>query len=155
MRVFNTVALILGGGRGTRLYPLVKARSKPAVSLGGQYRMIDIPVSNCINSGFRNIYVITQFNSASLNNHIYNAYRFDNFSGGHVSILAAEQTDTNIDWYQGTADAVRKNLEHFDNEFVNNVVIFRSFCFSVKTSGNLFIKSLLKSFRCALPNLLR
>ncbi|ACN82586.1 glucose-1-phosphate adenylyltransferase [Brachyspira hyodysenteriae] len=123
MRAFNTVALILGGGRGTRLYPLVKARSKPAVSLGGQYRMIDIPVSNCINSGFRNIYVITQFNSASLNNHIYNAYRFDNFSGGHVSILAAEQTDTNIDWYQGTADAVRKNLPHFDNEFVNNVVI--------------------------------
>ncbi|EKV55946.1 glucose-1-phosphate adenylyltransferase [Brachyspira hampsonii] len=123
MRSFNTVALILGGGRGTRLYPLVKARSKPAVSLGGQYRMIDIPVSNCINSGFRNIYVITQFNSASLNNHIYNAYRFDNFSGGHVSILAAEQTDTNIDWYQGTADAVRKNLEHFDNEFINNVVI--------------------------------
>ncbi|MEI0550137.1 glucose-1-phosphate adenylyltransferase [Brachyspira intermedia] len=123
MRSFNTVALILGGGRGTRLYPLVKARSKPAVSLGGQYRMIDIPVSNCINSGFRNIYVITQFNSASLNNHIYNAYRFDNFSGGHVSILAAEQTDTNIDWYQGTADAVRKNLSHFDNEFVNNVVI--------------------------------
>lgn len=123
MRAFNTVALILGGGRGTRLYPLVKARSKPAVSLGGQYRMIDIPVSNCINSGFRNIYVITQFNSASLNNHIYNAYRFDNFSGGHVSILAAEQTDTNIDWYQGTADAVRKNLAHFDNEFVNNVVI--------------------------------
>lgn len=123
MRAFNTVALILGGGRGTRLYPLVKARSKPAVSLGGQYRMIDIPVSNCINSGFRNIYVITQFNSASLNNHIYNAYRFDNFSGGHVSILAAEQTDTNIDWYQGTADAVRKNWAHFDNEFVNNVVI--------------------------------
>ncbi|WP_304354135.1 glucose-1-phosphate adenylyltransferase [Brachyspira innocens] len=123
MRAFNTVALILGGGRGTRLYPLVKARSKPAVSLGGQYRMIDIPVSNCINSGFRNIYVITQFNSASLNNHIYNAYRFDNFSGGHVSILAAEQTDTNIDWYQGTADAVRKNLSHFDKEYVNNVVI--------------------------------
>ncbi len=123
MRAYNTVALILGGGRGTRLYPLVKARSKPAVSLGGQYRMIDIPVSNCINSGLRNIYVITQFNSASLNNHIYNAYRFDNFSGGHVSILAAEQTDTNIDWYQGTADAVRKNLSHFDNEFINNVLI--------------------------------
>ena len=123
MRAYNTVALILGGGRGTRLYPLVKARSKPAVSLGGQYRMIDIPVSNCINSGLRNIYVITQFNSASLNNHIYNAYRFDNFSGEHVSILAAEQTDTNIDWYQGTADAVRKNLSHFDNEFINNVLI--------------------------------
>lgn len=123
MRAFNTVALILGGGRGTRLYPLVKNRSKPAVPLGGQYRMIDIPVSNCINSGMRNIYVITQFNSASLNNHIYNAYRFDNFSGGHVSILAAEQTDTNIDWYQGTADAVRKNLSHFDNEFTNNVLI--------------------------------
>ncbi|MEI0580338.1 glucose-1-phosphate adenylyltransferase [Brachyspira pilosicoli] len=123
MRSYNTVALILGGGRGTRLYPLVKDRSKPAVSLGGHYRMIDIPVSNCINSGLRNIYVITQFNSASLNNHIYNAYRFDNFSGGHVSILAAEQTDTNIDWYQGTADAVRKNLAHFDNEYVNNVLI--------------------------------
>ena len=123
MRSYNTVALILGGGRGTRLYPLVKDRSKPAVSLGGNYRMIDIPVSNCINSGLRNIYVITQFNSASLNNHIYNAYRFDNFSGGHVSILAAEQTDTNIDWYQGTADAVRKNLSHFDNDYVNNVLI--------------------------------
>ena len=123
MRSYNTVALILGGGRGTRLYPLVKDRSKPAVSLGGHYRMIDIPVSNCINSGLRNIYVITQFNSASLNNHIYNAYRFDNFSGGHVSILAAEQTDTNIDWYQGTADAVRKNLAHFDNDYVNNVLI--------------------------------
>ncbi|PLV61110.1 glucose-1-phosphate adenylyltransferase [Brachyspira pilosicoli] len=123
MRSYNTVALILGGGRGTRLYPLVKGRSKPAVSLGGHYRMIDIPVSNCINSGLRNIYVITQFNSASLNNHIYNAYRFDNFSGGHVSILAAEQTDTNIDWYQGTADAVRKNLAHFDNDYVNNVLI--------------------------------
>ena len=123
MRAYNTVALILGGGRGTRLYPLVKARSKPAVSLGGQYRMIDIPVSNCINSGLRNIYVITQFNSASLNNHIYNAYRFDNFSTGNVSILAAEQTDTNEDWYQGTADAVRKNLSHFDNEFINNVLI--------------------------------
>ena len=123
MRSYNTVALILGGGRGTRLYPLVKDRSKPAVSLGGHYRMIDIPVSNGINSGLRNIYVITQFNSASLNNHIYNAYRFDNFSGGHVSILAAEQTDTNIDWYQGTADAVRKNLAHFDNDYVNNVLI--------------------------------
>lgn len=123
MRSYNIVALILGGGRGTRLYPLVKDRSKPAVSLGGHYRMIDIPVSNCINSGLRNIYVITQFNSASLNNHIYNAYRFDNFSGGHVSILAAEQTDTNIDWYQGTADAVRKNLAHFDNDYVNNVLI--------------------------------
>lgn len=123
MRAYNTVALILGGGRGTRLYPLVKARSKPAVSLGGQYRMIDIPVSNCINSGIRNIYVLTQFNSASLNNHIYNAYRFDNFSRGQVSILAAEQTDTNEDWYQGTADAVRKNLSHFDNEFINNVLI--------------------------------
>ena len=123
MRLQNTVALILGGGRGTRLYPLVKDRSKPAVSLGGQYRMIDIPISNCINSGIRNIHVITQFNSASLNNHIYNAYRFDNFSPGHVSILAAEQTDTNADWYQGTADAVRRNILHFDNEFINNVLI--------------------------------
>lgn len=123
MKAYNTVALVLGGGRGTRLYPLVKGRSKPAVSLGGQYRMIDIPVSNCINSGLRYIYVLTQFNSASLNNHISNAYRFDNFSGGHVRILAAEQTDTNADWYQGTADAVRKTLEHFDKDFINNVLI--------------------------------
>ena len=123
MRLQNTVALILGGGRGTRLYPLVKDRSKPAVSLGGQYRMIDIPISNCINSGIRNINIITQFNSASLNNHIYNAYRFDNFFPGHVSILAAEQTDTNADWYQGTADAVRRNILHFDNEVINNVLI--------------------------------
>ncbi len=118
-----TVALILGGGRGTRLFPLVKDRSKPAVPLGGKYRMIDIPVSNCINSGFRNIYVITQFNSASLNNHIQNAYRFDSFSRGYVRILAAEQTETNIDWYQGTSDAVRKNLLHFSGENVNNVLI--------------------------------
>lgn len=123
MKGSNTVALILGGGRGTRLYPLVKQRSKPAVPLGGQYRMIDIPVSNCINSGLRNVYVITQFNSASLNGHVHNAYRFDNFSGGHVSILAAEQTDTNLDWYQGTADAVRKNLSHFDKEEISNVLI--------------------------------
>jgi len=118
-----TVALILGGGRGTRLFPLVKDRSKPAVPLGGKYRMIDIPVSNCINSGLRSIYVITQFNSASLNNHIQNAYRFDSFSRGYVRILAAVQTETNIDWYQGTSDAVRKNLMHFSGENVNNVLI--------------------------------
>lgn len=108
---------------GTRLYPLVKERSKPAVPLGSQYRMIDIPVSNCINSGIRSIYVLTQFNSASLNNHIYNAYQFDPFSNGHISILAAEQTDTSSDWYQGTADAVRKNMIHFDREDVEYVVI--------------------------------
>lgn len=118
-----TVALILGGGRGTRLYPLVKGRSKPAVPLAGKYRMIDIPVSNCINSGYRNIYVITQFNSASLNNHIHNAYRFDSFSKGYVRILAAEQTENSENWYQGTADAVRKNIGHFEGESVHNVLI--------------------------------
>ncbi len=123
MKTKNTVAIILGGGRGTRLYPLVRDRSKPAVPLGSQYRMIDIPVSNCINSGMRSIYVLTQFNSASLNNHIYNAYQFDPFSSGHISILAAEQTDTSIDWYQGTADAVRKNMLHFEHEDLEYVVI--------------------------------
>lgn len=123
MKANNTVAIILGGGRGTRLYPLVKERSKPAVPIGGQYRMIDIPMSNCINSGVRNIYVLTQFNSASLNNHIYNAYQFDPFSNGHISILAAEQTDTNLDWYQGTADAVRKNMIHFDDDEVEYIII--------------------------------
>ncbi len=124
MKHVNSITcIILGGGRGTRLYPLVKERSKPAVPLGSQYRMIDIPVSNCINSGMRNIYVVTQFNSASLNNHVYNAYHFDPFSNGHISILAAEQTDANTDWYQGTADAVRKNISHFDSEHVEYVVI--------------------------------
>lgn len=108
----NTICLILGGGQGSRLFPLTKDRSKPAVPIGGKYRLIDIPISNCLNSGINKIFIATQFNSASLNKHINQTYRFDNFSGGFVDILAAEQSMDNTDWYQGTADAVRKNLKH-------------------------------------------
>lgn len=107
------LVVILGGGRGTRLHPLTKMRSKPAVPLGGSYRLIDIPISNCINSGYQNIFVLTQYNSASLHRHISQSYKFDIFSGGFVEILAAEQTVSRSDWYQGTADAVRQNLRHF------------------------------------------
>ncbi|MDR2734581.1 MAG: glucose-1-phosphate adenylyltransferase [Spirochaetota bacterium] len=110
--MFETMALILGGGKGTRLYPLTKDRSKPAVPIGGKYRLIDIPVSNCLNSAINCIYIVTQFNSASLNKHINQAYRFDNFHEGFIDILAAEQSNESSDWYQGTADAVRKNLKH-------------------------------------------
>jgi glucose-1-phosphate adenylyltransferase len=103
----------MGGGQGTRLFPLTKDRAKPAVPLAGKYRLVDIPISNCINSGFRRIYVLTQFNSASLHGHISRTYKFDQFSGGFVEILAAQQTFNNSSWYEGTADAVRKNLMHF------------------------------------------
>lgn len=106
------VAVVLGGGRGTRLYPLTKLRSKPAVPLAGKYRLVDIPISNCINSGLRQMYVLSQFQSASLNRHVARTYRFDLFSRGFVEILAAEQTEASMDWYQGTADAVRKQLHH-------------------------------------------
>ncbi|MGH7823140.1 MAG: glucose-1-phosphate adenylyltransferase [Candidatus Binatia bacterium] len=109
----KTLVVILGGGRGTRLFPLTRHRSKPAVPLGGKYRLIDIPISNSINSGLRNIFVLTQFQSASLNRHISTAYRFDHFTQGFVEILAAEQTEESSDWYQGTADAVRKQLPRF------------------------------------------
>ena len=102
--------IILGGGRGTRLYPLTKNRAKPAVPLLGQYRLIDIPVSNCLNSGFKDIYVLTQFNSESLLRHITDTYKFDIFSEGRVQVLPAQQTLTDVNWYQGTADAVRQNL---------------------------------------------
>src|SRR5882724_7017971 len=102
----NVVALILGGGQGQRLFPLTLRRSKPAVPLGGKYRLIDITVSNCINSGIRKIYVLTQFNSASLNHHVARTYRFSQFSDGFVEILAAEQTPDNKNWFQGTSDAV-------------------------------------------------
>lgn len=105
----------MGGGQGTRLFPLTKERSKPAVPLAGKYRLVDVPISNCINSNLRRIYVLTQFNSASLHRHIYQSYKFDQFSGGFVEILAAEQSFTNTSWYQGTADAVRKNLIHLLN----------------------------------------
>jgi glucose-1-phosphate adenylyltransferase len=105
----------MGGGQGTRLFPLTKERAKPAVPLAGKYRLVDIPISNCINSGLRRIYLLTQFNSASLHRHISQSYKFDHFSGGFVEILAAEQTFADTSWYQGTADAVRKNLIHFLN----------------------------------------
>src|SRR5712671_4895918 len=109
----NVLSVIMGGGAGTRLFPLTKERAKPAVPLGGKYRIVDIPISNCLNSGYKRIYLLTQFNSASLHRHISQSYKFDHFSGGFVEILAAEQTFADTSWYQGTADAVRKNLMHF------------------------------------------
>lgn len=110
---YNVLAVILGGGRGSRLFPLTLDRAKPAVPLGGKYRLVDIPISNCINSGFLRIFLLTQYNSASLHRHISQSYKFDHFSSGFVEILAAEQTFADESWYQGTADAVRKNLQHF------------------------------------------
>lgn len=117
----NVLSVILGGGAGTRLFPLTKERAKPAVPLAGKYRLVDIPISNCINSDLKRIYLLTQFNSASLHRHISQSYKFDHFSSGFVEILAAEQTYSDTSWYQGTADAVRKNLVHLlnhDFEFV-------------------------------------
>src|SRR5574339_842164 len=108
----NVMSLVLGGGRGTRLYPLTKHRSKPAVPIAGKYRLIDIPISNCINSGCNRIYVLTQFLSVSLHRHIANTYKFDPFSAGFVEILAAQQTMEHETWYQGTADAVRRNIHY-------------------------------------------
>lgn len=120
----NVITLVLGGGRGTRLYPLTKYRAKPAVPLAAKYRLIDIPLSNCINSGLSRIYVLTQFLSVSLHRHIRQTYRFDNFSGGFVEILAAQQTmDSGTDWYQGTADAVRKNLRYIQQPGIDYVLI--------------------------------
>jgi glucose-1-phosphate adenylyltransferase len=111
-RPSEIVAVIMGGGAGTRLFPLTKDRAKPAVPLGGKYRLVDIPISNCINSDLRRIFVLTQFNSSSLHRHIQESYRFDQFSPGFVEILAAQQTPESVAWYQGTADAVRQNLMH-------------------------------------------
>jgi len=108
----DALAIILGGGRGTRLFPLTLKRSKPAVPIGGKYRLIDIPISNCLNSNLRQIFVLTQFNSESLNKHIGQTYKFDIFSSGFVTVLAAEQTDQGGNWFQGTADAVRQSLRH-------------------------------------------
>lgn len=119
----SVVAIILGGGRGTRLFPLTDHRSKPAVPIGGKYRLVDIPISNCLNSDIRRIYVLTQFNSASLNRHIKKTYNFDVFSSGFVDILAAEQTASNPDWFQGTADAVRQSLHHMANHEYDHVLI--------------------------------
>jgi glucose-1-phosphate adenylyltransferase len=119
----NVLCVIMGGGQGTRLFPLTKERSKPAVPLAGKYRLVDIPISNCINSGFRRIYILTQFNSTSLHSHISRTYKFDQFTSGFVEILAAQQTLTNNSWYEGTADAVRKNLIHFLNHDFDYLVI--------------------------------
>jgi glucose-1-phosphate adenylyltransferase len=111
----NVLCVVLGGGQGSRLYPLTQDRSKPAVPLAGKYRLVDIPISNCINSGLTKVFVMTQFNTASLHQHITGSYKFDHFSKGFVEILAAEQTLTNTSWYQGTADAIRKNWIHLCN----------------------------------------
>ncbi len=119
----SVIAVILGGGAGTRLYPLTAARSKPAVPIAGKYRLVDIPISNCINSDINRIFVLTQFNSASLNKHIKNTYLFSNFSSGFVDILAAEQTPDNPGWFQGTADAVRQSLRHIRNNDFEYILI--------------------------------
>jgi glucose-1-phosphate adenylyltransferase len=109
----KVLSIILGGGQGSRLYPLTENRSKPAVPIAGKYRLVDIPISNCINSGIKRMYVLTQFNSASLNKHIKNTYHFSFFSSAFVDVLAAEQTIDSDDWFQGTADAVRQSMHHF------------------------------------------
>src|SRR5881409_895794 len=119
----DVVAVILGGGAGTRLFPLTRDRAKPAVPLAGKYRLVDVPISNCINSDLDRIFVVTQFNSASLNKHIARSYDFDRFSGGFVTILAAEQTMTSENWYQGTADAVRRTTLHLKSHPHEQVVI--------------------------------
>ena len=108
----DCAAIILGGGTGSRLFPLTLLRSKPAVPLAGKYRLIDVPVSNCINSGISKIFVLTQFNSASLNRHLAHTYRFDDYRRGFVTVLAAEQTKKSANWFQGTADAVRQSIPH-------------------------------------------
>jgi len=119
----NILAVILGGGAGTRLSPLTLTRSKPAVPLGGKYRLVDIPISNCINSDILRIFVLTQYNSASLNKHIAQTYRFSHFSNGFVEILAAEQTPQNPQWFQGTADAVRQVLPHIRGWGIDTLLI--------------------------------
>ena len=119
----SVVAVILGGGAGSRLYPLTATRSKPAVPIAGKYRLVDIPISNCINSGINRMFVLTQYNSASLNKHIKNTYQFSAFSKGFVDILAAEQTPDSLGWFQGTADAVRQSLKHIGNNDFDYVLI--------------------------------
>lgn len=140
----NTLAVILGGGRGTRLYPLTKFRAKPAVPIGGKFRLIDIPISNCLHWNIRKIMVLTQFNTASLHRHISQSYRFDGFSDGFLQILAAQQTIEDSNWYQGTADAVRKNLHYIKHQKVGTVVIL---------SGDQLYRINLKDFmRCHQEN---
>lgn len=119
----RVLAVILGGGRGMRLQPLTKLRAKPAVPIGGKFRLIDIPISNCINSSIRHIYVLTQFNHVSLHRHIYQTYKFDTFSTGFVEVLAAQQTLSSDQWYQGTADAVRQQLPHLRAQNMDYILI--------------------------------
>ncbi len=119
----RVLSVIMGGGAGTRLFPLTKERAKPAVPLAGKYRLVDIPISNCINSDLRRIYLLTQFNSASLHRHITQAYKFDHFTESFVELLAAEQTHSDTSWYQGTADAVRKNMVHLLNHDFDYVLV--------------------------------
>lgn len=119
----ETLSIILGGGAGTRLFPLTKDRSKPAVPLAGKFRLIDIPISNCLNSGIRRMFVLTQYNSRSLNRHIKNSYNFDKFTNSFVDILAAEQTRYHKDWFQGTADAVRKSVPHVRAQDYKNILL--------------------------------
>jgi len=109
----KVLSIILGGGQGSRLYPLTEKRSKPAVPIAGKFRLVDIPISNCINADIKRMFVLTQFNSASLNRHIKNTYQFSFFSSAFVDVLAAEQTPENKGWFQGTADAVRQSMHHF------------------------------------------
>src|SRR5918911_1512587 len=119
----EVLSLILGGGKGTRLYPLTALRSKPAVPVAGKYRLIDIPISNCINSGLHRIYVLTQFLSVSLHRHIAATYKPDAFSRGFVEVLAAQQTNEAADWYQGTADALRQNLRYTRADDCRDVLV--------------------------------
>jgi glucose-1-phosphate adenylyltransferase len=119
----KTLSVILGGGRGTRLFPLTKERAKPAVPVAGKYRLIDVPISNCLNSGLNKIYVITQFQSESLHRHVQGTYRFDRFGEGFVELLAAQQTNERSDWYQGTADAVRANIVHLQDRPSDEMLI--------------------------------
>src|SRR5215211_1671992 len=119
----DTIAVILGGGQGSRLFPLTEFRAKPAVPLGGKYRLIDIPVSNCINSDIIRIFILTQYNSASLNRHITRTYRFSRFTNGFVEVLAAEITPSSADWFQGTADAVRQGFVHLQDYNDDTVLV--------------------------------
>ncbi len=140
----KVLSIVLGGGKGTRLFPLTKDRAKPAVPFGGRYRIVDIPISNCINSGFKQIYILTQFNSASLHLHIAKTYVFDNFSNGFAEVLAAEQTLTHSGWYEGTADAVRKNLVHFRTQAPTHYVIV--------SGDQLYRMDLADMFKCHLES---
>jgi len=119
----DVLSIILGGGKGTRLYPLTKHRAKPAVPIVGKYRLVDIPISNCLNSGFQKIFILTQFESGSLNRHIFRGYKLDSLSGGFVEIIAAEQSVEQSDWFQGSADAVRKCLKHFTHPGIKYILV--------------------------------